>query len=157
MTDPKLSPEWKAWPLTEKLVQLAAYHCDALKVKEEPKGSNDGAWVRRYLAAAGVNFPAPWCASFVTYLAKECGYEHIPKHPAAVASWSHMPKAAEPARGDLFFYLHENGTGHIGVVLENKGATVRTIEGNTNDEGSREGFEVCRRERKISALRFIRL
>lgn len=164
MTHPMHNPEWEAWPLTEKLVQLAAYHCDTLKVHEEPKGSNDGEWVRKYLSAAGIHEPAPWCASFVTYLLRECGYAPIPTHPAAVISWAHWGQAshktvADPSRGDLFYLLHGDGTGHMGIVLENVKGKLRTLEGNTNDEGEREGFEVCRRTRWVGTLglRFIRL
>lgn len=163
MKDPATLADWPFWPLSEKLVQLAAYHCDELKVREEPKGSNSGPWVDRYLRAAGVDFPAPWCASFVTYLLKQCDYAHAPAGPAAVASWAHWAEATHrvttnPRRGDLFFLLHADGTGHMGIVLEARpDVTIRTIEGNTNDDGSREGYEVVRRVRPERGLRFIRL
>jgi len=162
--DPTKREAWKSWPLPEKLVQLAAYHCDVLNVHEEPKGSNRGEWVEKYLKAAGLGPGYPWCASFVTYLLKECGYTEGPdKHRAAVISWARWAEnrnkiVAIPKRGDLFFTLNANGTGHIGIVLELRvDGTLRTIEGNTNDEGDREGYEVCRRERKMRGLRFIRL
>lgn len=155
--------EAKKLPLPESMVQLAAYHADVLKVKEEPKGSNSGPWVDAYLGAAGIDFPAPWCASFITYLLKECGYKDIPKHPAAVISWAKWAKATKrittlPQRGDLFFYLNKDGTGHIGIVLEVfPDGRMRTIEANSNDDGSREGYEVCRRVRWERGLKFIRL
>ena len=154
--------DWAHWSLQERLVQLAAYHCDVLGVHEEPKGSNDGPWVRKYLRAAGIGFPAPWCAAFVTYLLKQCGYKDFPNRPASVLMWSRWVEAkeknvAEPKRGDLIYFLNANGTGHIGIVLERRAdGTCRTIEANTNDEGSREGFEVCRRVRPLKGHRFIR-
>jgi len=162
MTDPMQSPEWPSWPLTEKLVQLAAYHCDVLHVQEEPKGSNRGPWVDKYLGSAGAEPGEPWCAAFVTYLLKQCGYSHIPPAPAAVIGWARWAEntgriVASPGRGDLFFLLHANGEGHMGIVLENLGGAIRTIEGNSNDDGSREGYEVVRHERPPAGLRFIRL
>lgn len=162
MTDPTKNPNWQSWPKAEKLVQLAAYHCDELKVREEPKGSNRGPWVDIYLRAAGVDPGNPWCAAFVTYLLQRVGQEQFPKHPAAVIEWSRWAEKSghlvtEPKRGDLFFLLNSNGTGHIGIVLENKGTRIRTIEGNSNDDGSREGYAVVRHERPIRGLRFIRL
>lgn len=181
MTDPTQSPEWAAWPLTEKLVQLAAYHCDVLHVQEVPIGSNRGPWVDRYLESAGAEPGEPWCASFVTYLLKQCGYPPpvslrssgsptppgaggaFPVGPAAVINWSRWAEhgnriVADPGRGDLFFLLHANGQGHIGIVLGQAApATIRTIEGNSNPGGSREGYEVVRRERPVAGLRFIRL
>jgi hypothetical protein len=162
MKNPTLLPEWSSWPLSEKFVQLAAYHCDVLHVQELPKGSNRGPWVDRYLECAGAEPGSAWCAAFVTYLLKTCGYRHFPPAPAAVAGWARWAESGRrivtsPGRGDLFFLLHANGQGHIGVVLENKGATIRTIEGNSNDDGSREGYEVVRHERALGGLRFIRL
>jgi hypothetical protein len=38
---------------------------------------------------------------------------------------------------------------HIGIVESLEGEAMLTIEGNTNDQGSREGFEVCRRRRAL--------
>jgi hypothetical protein len=50
------------------------------------------------------------------------------------------------------------GTGHTGIVERVVGTKIHTIEGNTNDEGSREGYEVCRRKREIKTIRgFIRI
>lgn len=162
MTDPLKWPNWSSLTLREQLVQLAAYHCDVLHSEESPRGSNSGPWVDRYLAAAGLDPGAPWCASFVTYLLKQCGYGVFPHGAGAVINWARWAEAghkivSKPERGDLFFLLHTDGTGHIGIVLENKGKTIRTIEGNSNDDGSREGYEVVRHERGIAGLRFIRL
>ena len=162
MTKPTESPEWAAWPLTEKLVQLAAYHCDVLKVQEDPIGSNRGPWVDRYLESAGASPGQPWCAAFVTYLLKQCGDDALPEGPAAVSNWSHWATQTghlveSPGRGDLFFLLHANGEGHIGIVIENEGKVLRTIEGNSNNDGSREGYEVVRHQRPPDGLRFIRL
>src|SRR5690348_9736076 len=116
--DPTLSAEWAGWPLSERLVQLAAYHCDVLHVEEEPRGSNRGEWVDRYLAAAGAEPGEPWCASFVTYLLQQCGYEHLPSAPAAVVGWArwaeaHYKIAFTASRGHLFFLLHADGSGHM--------------------------------------------
>lgn len=154
--------EIKALPFPESFVQFAAYHCDILHVEEVPRGSNSGEWVNRYLASAGVDPGEPWCASFITYLLKFVGHMPAVSGPAAVASWAHWAEkhgaiVSQPKRGDLFFLLHANGQGHIGIVLENTGGKIRTIEGNSNDDGSREGYEVVRRSRAIAGLRFIRL
>jgi|SRR5579862_8596240 len=162
MTDPIQTKDWAGWPLTERLVQLAAYHCDVLKVQEEPRGSNRGPWVDKYLASAGAEPGEPWCASFVTYLLKECGLQNLPDDPAAVINWSRWAEGtnrivADPDRGDLFFLLHANGEGHIGIIVENLGTSIRTIEGNSNTDGSRDGYEVVRHVRPLSGLRFIRI
>jgi hypothetical protein len=47
---------------------------------------------------------------------------------------------------------------HIGIVESVQPGSVKTIEGNTNEEGSREGTAVQRKSRSNSAVRrFIRL
>ncbi len=46
---------------------------------------------------------------------------------------------------------------HTGFVVEARGETFATIEGNTNDEGSREGYEVCARTRGYAKKDFVRL
>ncbi len=43
---------------------------------------------------------------------------------------------------------------HVGIVTEVRGALVETIEGNTNTDGSANGWLVCRRERAIASLDF---
>lgn len=44
------------------------------------------------------------------------------------------------------------GMGHTGIVVEVIGDSIRTIEGNTNDEASREGYIVAEKTRKISSI-----
>lgn len=47
---------------------------------------------------------------------------------------------------------------HIGIVTGAAGATIQTIEGNTNEAGSREGTAVLRKDRALGLVRcFIRL
>jgi hypothetical protein len=46
---------------------------------------------------------------------------------------------------------------HTGVVIGLAGDTFETIEGNTNDSGDHDGFEVCRRTRRINKVDFVAL
>lgn len=46
---------------------------------------------------------------------------------------------------------------HTGLVSEATDTVIRTIEGNTNDDGSREGYEVCARSRGFAAKDFVLL
>jgi hypothetical protein len=46
---------------------------------------------------------------------------------------------------------------HTGISFLGQGEVFSTIEGNTNDEGTRNGYEVCRRTRSIASKDFIRL
>jgi hypothetical protein len=46
---------------------------------------------------------------------------------------------------------------HTGIVVNAQRDTFETIEGNTNDAGDREGYEVCRRIRSYASKDFIRV
>jgi hypothetical protein len=46
---------------------------------------------------------------------------------------------------------------HTGLVTASAAEVFDTIEGNTNDDGNREGFEVCSRSRGYQDKDFIRL
>jgi hypothetical protein len=55
--------------------------------------------------------------------------------------------------GQIFTIDTGGGNGHAGFVLEVVGGKLITVEGNTNDNGSREGIGVFRREsRKILSI-----
>jgi len=57
-------------------------------------------------------------------------------------------------RGDVFLLLYKQGQygwAHTGIVTNVQGTKLTTIEGNTNNNGSREGYELLQRERDISS------
>ncbi len=56
-----------------------------------------------------------------------------------------------------FFLVRRTSTDweHTGIVLSAEGDVLKTIEGNTNDDGSREGYEVCRRIRNLAKKDFV--
>jgi len=55
--------------------------------------------------------------------------------------------------GSLFIIDLGQGLGHSGMVVETSGGRMITIEGNTNDSGSRNGIGVYRRDaRKINQI-----
>ena len=46
---------------------------------------------------------------------------------------------------------------HVGIVVEADETAISTIEGNTNDEGHRDGYEVCTRTRSYDGKDFVLL
>jgi hypothetical protein len=63
-----------------------------------------------------------------------------------------------PQVGDIFIMDYGKGLGHTGIVIGLDKTFIYTIEGNTNDSGSREGIEVCYKQRPINKIKaFIRL
>ena len=46
---------------------------------------------------------------------------------------------------------------HVGFVSDASASSFATVEGNTNDDGDREGYEVCARRRGYNNMDFILL
>ncbi len=118
----------------------------------------------------------PWCAAFVAWVI----FEAMKREPLLAVGDKTRPRSAgvknwllwalvasngcqtfgprdpvvKPTPGDLVIFTFS----HIGIVEKFNGTRVQTIEGNTDDEGSREGIKVCRRARKLGECKtFIRL
>jgi hypothetical protein len=131
-----------------------------LGISEEPKGSNKGHQVETYLASVGLPGGFPWCMAFVYWCVNQCSAEAKTKNPlkktgGVLDQWQSMPadcKSKTPAPGDVFIMRFGHGTGHTGFVEKVDGQLIHTIEGNTNDDGSREGYEVARRIRPASFI-----
>jgi hypothetical protein len=66
--------------------------------------------------------------------------------PDATAS----PLLVKP--GFIFIINHGGGQGHTGIVSSVEGPFIKTIEGNSNPAGSREGLGVFELTRKINTI-----
>lgn len=134
--------------------------------QEIPKGSNWGADVKKYLASVGINSPAPWCMSFVYWCfsqaANELGVPNPLFKTGGVLLQYQKRKndfglRANPQAGDIFIMQFKGGLGHTGIVEKSDEQFIYTVEGNSNEDGSREGYEVCRHKRpKTSILGYLR-
>jgi len=142
--------QWASASLSERALHVASSQMDVKEV-----GANWGPMVKIYLAVAGLFTPAPWCASFVTWCLVQAGADRkkLPKFAGSTYYWWQWAKDAHrdnanPKRGRLFVW-NDKGGGHIGFVAETLvNGSYRTIEGNTNDDGGREGYKVAGRIRK---------
>jgi hypothetical protein len=143
-------------------------------LKSQPRevgGENEGPWVRLYMNGnEGAQFP--WCAGFACFVLRQACAAHgigTPITPsvscdslAASAKLNGLfvrETEADPARikaGSLFLNRRtpEDWT-HVGIVTAATPEFFSTVEGNTNDQGSREGFEVCARTRGYASKDFV--
>ena len=122
----------------------------------EATGKNDGKAVEKYLKVCGLGKGYAWCAAFISWVYK---VNKVSEFKTAWApGWFPKTKTvkhdlAEP--GDVFGIWINNRIGHVGLVYVWGDKVVRTIEGNTNDAGSREGdgvYEKRRLRRQIYAV-----
>lgn len=138
-------------------------------VSEVPKGSNSGPDVNMYLSSVGLGPGYAWCMAFVYWCVNQAAKEldltnPLQKTAGVMLQWStttcrklsNYDSGVKP--GDIFIMEFGHGTGHTGIVEKISNGLVHTIEGNSNEDGSREGYEVCRHSRPIGHFKgFIQL
>jgi len=147
----------------------AAYCADVLHVEEGanydpttgnfvpgPPYNNVGPDVNRFLTLAGAEPGEPWCASFGTTMLLDSGVSRgaLPDLAASVVfgwiAWTRANSLAlsAPVRGCAGLIQETASSGHWTWVSDDNGdGTVKTIEGNTNLDGSSDGYGVFRRTR----------
>ena len=124
----------------------------------ELTGNNDGYHVEMYLEASGLGKGYPWCAAFVNWTFLQCGDTLNLKYPAWVPSYFPDEKLIKvrgkfqlrnPIFGDLIgiWNPNKNRLAHIGWYDGENSKYYFTVEGNTNEAGSREGDGVYRKRR----------
>jgi hypothetical protein len=125
----------------------------------EVGGPNCGPWVRLYMGG-GEGKKFLWCAGFVSYIFGQACRD-VEKARPIVSSQSCDDLAKDAMARDIFFpgtkrpraqpgpgwvfvrRKTEDDWTHTGLIVSADQSVFRTIEGNTNDDGSREGIEVC--------------
>jgi Putative peptidoglycan binding domain/CHAP domain len=167
------SPPKSTSRLLRKVLEVAA---GEIGVREDPPASNRGERVEKYQASAGVDPGEPWCAAFVYFCfataASDLGVANPMKEKkcrtgSVVELWeqanangagivTHDVAFADPSHvlpGMIFVITMSGGHGHCGLVSRVIGNSLETIEGNTNDDGSRDGIGVFRRTgRSIASI-----
>ncbi len=159
-------------PLGEMIVRYAQQHLGQHPL--EVGGQNKGPWVRLYMNGnEGTQWP--WCAGFACFILKQaCESLEVPLPIVPSSSCDSIAKSAKQqglflaesdatdktriSPGSFFEYEKHLTIGlHVGIVVEAKEEFFTTIEGNTNDEGSHEGYEVCNRLRGYANKDFVLL
>ncbi len=162
----------KAGKVSQLAIEAMLVAVSQVGQQEVPRNSNRGPMVDQYLAAVGLKPGYAWCQAFVNWCyeqgAKRLGVPEPVVNTAGVLDcWNRTKPELKKNRawvvnnaglllpGDQFMMkIGTKGAGHTGLVLDvvpnNKGSVMVTIEGNTNDEGSREGYEVAIRERRVN-------
>lgn len=136
--------------------RVAAIYTSQVGVRERT-GRNDGLQVEAYLASAGLTGGYAWCAAFLSWCFDQAHVKAL--RTAWAAGWfpadrtiyqKGMRNAVVPRRADVFgvYYANLKRIGHVGFIDEwPAGDYMITVEGNTNDGGSREGNGVYRKRR----------
>ena len=137
--------------------------------KEIPKGSNSGPMVNQYLQSTGLRPGFAWCQAFVYWCYEQAAIKLQQDNPMVKTGgvyncWNKTPDTSKVLKaavtkdpglvqpGMQFVLLFGKGAGHTGIVVSFDPATLtfQTIEGNSNTDGSREGYEVVLHQRKLT-------
>lgn len=115
---------------------------------------NRGPMVDVYLHAVGLEPSAgsfPWCFAFAFWCAQQAGL-WLPRTASVRAAWERGKaiRVSLGGMGDIAMKLNADGTGHAGIIMSRASITLDTVEGNTNDVGSREGIRVAIKNRPSS-------
>jgi surface antigen len=140
------------------LASYLAWAQGQLGTLEDPLGSNKNP----YAAIAGHADGAPWCATFVVAASKVTGLAiptgagsaWTPGNAKAYQAAGRYSSTPVPGSTGFVFYPWLDGgrIGHTFIVEAVPGdGTVITIEGNTNNDGSRTGIGVFRHRRPVLA------
>jgi len=151
----------------EKILEVAI---SQIGVEEDKLHTNHGEAVKYQIAAGlpkGGGFA--WCQSFVYWCGLQAYGETnpIPKTGGVLDCWNKLPKTKKILKANLkvdmikpgsqFFLDEGKGLGHTGIIESvDANGTLHTIEGNSNNTGSRDGYQVCRQsKRKITDKQLI--
>jgi hypothetical protein len=138
-------------------------------IMEVPAGSNRGPEVDKYHDAAGSPHGAAWCMAFIFFCFKQTCINLGRQNPAirtggVLDHWNRATckkilatdasvNTSLVLPGQIFIISTGGGHGHTGFIEKIEGGLLTTIEGNTNNNGSREGVGVFRRKaRTINSI-----
>lgn len=122
--------------------------------QERPRGSNR----TPYAVTAGHANGYPWCATLLVAGARRVGVQ-LPAGADTASTYLNEIAfknagrlSSKPRVGSIFFVYFPSmqRVAHTGIVWRVEGGRVFTIEGNTNRDGSREGYEVALKIRPAS-------
>ena len=126
----------------------------------EATGKNDGKEVEMYLKSVKLGKGFPWCAAFVKWCFDQCGVKTtinamaLSAHRKDNLVYYKGSKIETPLPGDVFtlYYPNLGRIGHTGFFDKDVNGTIyRSVEGNTNGAGSREGNGVYVKYRSYKA------
>jgi hypothetical protein len=141
-------------PIKQQLITLAR-----TQIGVRQMGDNTGPEVDMYLASAGLGPGHPWCAAFIGWLHKQVGLL-IPQSAAWSPSWFPSRRVIpneQAQKGDVggIYFRTLGRIAHVFMYDEpyNNGSNfITTIEGNTNEDGSRNGHSVLRKKRSKNTI-----
>jgi hypothetical protein len=148
-----MSAEWLPQGINPARVAVVQYALDKIGYAEMPVGSNSSPAIDKWNRGVGAPPKSPWCASFAS---AAWGAGHADFASAACEQWHqwgiangrfrHSLSGVSP--GDVVLFALEGAAAdHCGICVRSDDGLCLTAEGNTNDNGGREGYLVMLHDR----------
>lgn len=123
--------------------------------------TNRGPKLDEWARALGKPLGIYWCMSAVQGIFAEtakdmgCPDPLKPDTAGCLDLWNRVPDSwkvgpHEGRRGDIPIWDHGDGAGHTGIAAGYGAGLYSIFEGNTNDDGSRNGYEFCEKTRRAN-------
>ena len=130
-------------------------------VMESPPNSNNVKYNTWYYGHEVSGAAYPWCAVFISWLFDGTGLVKKTASCADMLEWfeAHSQIVKTPIPGDIVFFRYSTNsrrTNHVGLVVDVKGNTITTIEGNTSKDSNDNGGRVMRRKRSGKIVGYAR-
>lgn len=130
-------------------------------VCESPANSNNVKYNTWFYGHEVSGASYPWCAVFISWLFDQTGL--CPKTASCAQMMEHFEAnnqiTKSPQAGDIVFFRYSTNsrrTNHVGLVIDVKGNTITTIEGNTSKDSNDNGGKVMRRKRSSKIVGYAR-
>ncbi len=132
---------------------------------------NDSDMIRKFQSVIGVAQQESWCLSFVQYCVEKVDRLYFcvdPNHNQStlmptehcLTLWRFSPerRKSEPCPGLIAIWQHgDTAAGHAGIVEMKTKDGFYSMEGNSNEAGSREGDGVYRKKRLLTPMGNLKL
>lgn len=124
-------------------------------------GDNRGERVEAYLATTGLDGGYPWCAAFISWGFDQHGIDNpnsawspawFPSSNVVYTRDTHQHYEYQESDVVGIWFESLGRIAHVGVVERTKSQYIITIEGNTNDTGSRTGDGVYKKRRMLRQI-----
>lgn len=145
-----------------KLIEVQKIYISQIGVRELT-GHNDGKQVEEFLASCNLKRGEPWCAAFVCWTFKKAGVKAIVSgyspnwFTSKYVIWTRGAKnnfTPQPSDVGGLYFANKGRIAHTFFIdsWPSGSSTAITVEGNTNEAGSREGDGVYRKRRLKTQL-----
>ena len=132
-----------------KLTMLDVLMAEAVSGVKEVKGSESNPRIMEYLDTTTIRATddiTPWCSACLNWVAIKAG--HVGTDSAASATWRTWgAELKKPTRGCVIGFVRNDGSGHVGLFMDEDDTTYSILGGNQADSIKVSRFKKSKEDR----------